>query len=49
MGKAMGLRGALASGSEAELSGLLRDCFGLSDAPLATALATIKQLAPPRS
>jgi hypothetical protein len=42
MGKAMGLRGALASGSETELAALLRDCFGLGDAPLATAVATLK-------
>jgi hypothetical protein len=41
MGKAMGLRAALASGSEAELSQLLRDCFGLADAPLATAIQTL--------
>jgi hypothetical protein len=42
MGKAMGLRTAMASGSEAEISALLRDCFGLADAPLATAVATLK-------
>jgi hypothetical protein len=42
MGKAMGLRTALASGSDAELTALLVDCFGLTDAPLATALATLK-------
>jgi hypothetical protein len=41
MGKAMGLRTALASGSETEITTLLRDCFGLADAPLATALATL--------
>lgn len=41
MGKAMGLRTAVASGSEAEIGELLRDCFGLADAPLATAIATL--------
>jgi hypothetical protein len=41
MGKAMGLRTAVASGSEAEIGALLRDCFGLADAPLATAIATL--------
>ena len=42
MGKAMGLRGALASGSDTEIAALLVDCFGLAGAPLATALATLK-------
>ena len=42
MGKAMGLRTALAGGSDAEIAALLVDCFGLADAPLATALATLK-------
>jgi len=42
MGKAMGLRTAMASGSDAEIGALLRDCFGLADAPLATAIATLK-------
>ena len=41
MGKAMGLRTAVAGGSEAEIGALLRDCFGLADAPLATAIATL--------
>jgi hypothetical protein len=41
MGKAMGLRTAVSSGSEAEISELLRDCFGLADESLATAVATI--------
>ena len=41
MGKAMGLRTAVSSGSEAEIGALLRDCFGLTDAPLATAVATL--------
>src|SRR5215212_1236465 len=42
MGKAMGLRTAVASGSDAEISALLQDCFGLADAPLATAVATLR-------
>jgi hypothetical protein len=42
MGKAMGLRTVLASGSDAELAALLGECFGLADQPLATALATLK-------
>jgi hypothetical protein len=42
MGKAMGLRTALASGSDAEIAALLGECFGLADAPLATALTTLK-------
>ncbi|HEX4418810.1 MAG TPA: hypothetical protein VH165_12955 [Kofleriaceae bacterium] len=41
MGKAMGLRTAVAGGSEPEIAALLRDCFGLADAPLATAVATL--------
>lgn len=43
MGKAMGLRAAVSSGSEAEIGALLHDCFGLLDAPLATAIATVKR------
>ena len=43
MGKAMGLRNALAGGSDVEIGALLRDCFGLADAPLATAIATLKK------
>ena len=41
MGKAMGLRTAVSSGSEAEIGALLRDCFGITGAPLATAVATL--------
>jgi hypothetical protein len=41
MGKAMGLRTAVASGSDAEIGPLLRDCFGLAEAKLATAIATL--------
>ena len=43
LAKAMGLRTAIASGSDAEISALLRDCFGLADASLATAIATLKR------
>lgn len=43
MGKAMGLRAAVSSGSEAEIGALLHDCFGLADASLATAIATLKR------
>jgi hypothetical protein len=41
MAKAMGLRTALAGGSDEEIGALLRDCFGLDDAALATALAAL--------
>jgi hypothetical protein len=41
MGKAMGLRTAVSSGSEAEIGALLHDCFGLVDAQLATAIAAL--------
>lgn len=43
MGKAMGLRAAVSSGSEAEIGALLHDCFGLADAALATAVATLQR------
>lgn len=42
MGKAMGLRTAVAGGSDADLAALLRDCFGLDDPALATAVATLR-------
>jgi hypothetical protein len=42
MAKAMGLRTAIAGGSDTEVEALLRDCFGLVDAPLATAVATLR-------
>ena len=41
MGKAMGLRTAVASGDEAAISALLRDCFGLDDAQAATGVAAL--------
>lgn len=43
MGKAMGLRAAVTGGSEADVAALLRDCFGLADAPLATAVAALRR------
>lgn len=43
MGKAMGLRGAVASGAESEIAPLLRDCFGLADAALATATQALRK------
>jgi hypothetical protein len=43
MAKAMGLRTAIAGGSDAEIGGLLRDCFGLADAPLAGAIAALRR------
>jgi hypothetical protein len=43
MGKAMGLRTATAGGSDTEIGALLHDCFGLTDAPLATAVATLRR------
>jgi hypothetical protein len=43
MGKAMGLRTAVTTGSEAEIGALLRDCFGLDGAPLATAIAAVQR------
>lgn len=42
MPKAMGLRTALASGSDDEIRGLLADCFGLDEAGQATGLATLR-------
>jgi hypothetical protein len=41
MGKAMGLRTAVASGSAAEIAGVLTECFGLTDPALATATRTL--------
>ena len=43
MGKAMGLRTAVAGGSAAEIGALLHDCFGLAGAPQATAVATLQR------
>lgn len=43
MAKAMGLRTALASGTDDEISQLLRDCFDLEEPALAGALATLRR------
>jgi len=43
MGKAMGLRTALASGSDGEIGALLGDCFGLADGPLDAAITTLRR------
>jgi hypothetical protein len=42
MMKAMGLRTAVTSGSDAEMSGLLTDCFGLSGDELAGAVSALR-------
>ena len=42
MPKAMGLRTAVTSGSDAESSGLLADCFGLHGAAASSALAALR-------
>ena len=42
MGKAMGLRTAVTSGSDAEIGVLLTDCFGLTEPALAQAIATLR-------
>jgi len=42
MGKAMGLRTAVTSGSDAEISALLADCFGLAQPAIAPALAALR-------
>jgi hypothetical protein len=43
MGKAMGLRTATASGSDAEIGALLGECFGLEGGALDTAVAALKR------
>jgi hypothetical protein len=43
MGKAMGLRTAVTSGSPDDIAALLRDCFGLDGAALATAATTVSR------
>lgn len=42
MGKAMGLRTAVATGSDAEIGGLLADCFGLVEPARAAAVAALR-------
>jgi hypothetical protein len=41
MGKAMGLRTAVTSGSRDEIAPLLRDCFGLDGGALETGVTTL--------
>lgn len=43
MGKAMGLRTAVASGSVDDIAATLRDCFGLTEPSLSTAVAALRQ------
>lgn len=42
MGKAMGLRTAVASGSDEEVAALLADCFGLAGPALAGAVRALR-------
>ena len=42
MMKAMGLRTAVTSGTDAELATLLKDCFDLSPSSIPTAVATLR-------
>ena len=42
MGKAMGLRTAVSSGTDAAIAALLADCFGLAEPALATAVRTLR-------
>jgi hypothetical protein len=46
MGKAMGLRTAVASGSDAEVAALLAECFGLVEPTLGRAVAAVRGSAP---
>ncbi len=46
MGKAMGLRTAVTTGSDQEVGALLRDCFGLQDDAVAPAVASLRKLYP---
>lgn len=49
MGKAMGLRTAVASGSDAEISALLAECFGLTEPALTPAVGALRtSVAEPR-
>ena len=43
MGKAMGLRTAVASGSDADIGALLGECFGLAGGSLDTAVAALRR------
>ena len=46
MGKAMGLRAAVSGGTDADIGALLNDCFGLADASVAPAVATLRKRYP---
>jgi hypothetical protein len=46
MSMAMGLRTAVTSGSDAEIGTLLGDCFGLTDAAIPAAIATLRKQYP---
>jgi len=46
MGKAMGLRTAVTSGSDGEIAALLGDCFGLTGAAKDGAVATLRKQYP---
>ncbi|MBL0220604.1 MAG: hypothetical protein IPQ07_42900 [Myxococcales bacterium] len=46
MGKAMGLRTAVTTGTDAEIGGLLVECFGLPAAAVSGAVATLRQTYP---
>jgi hypothetical protein len=46
MGKAMGLRTAVTSGSDAEISALLAECFGLEEPARARAVAALREQYP---
>lgn len=46
MTKAMGLRSAVTGGTDEEIARLLADCFGLSGAAVAPAVATLRKKYP---
>jgi hypothetical protein len=46
MGKAMGLRTAVTSGSDAEIAALLGDCFAIKGDAVAPAVATLRKKYP---
>lgn len=46
MQKAMGLRTAVTTGSDAEIGALLEDCFGLDEATRATSVAALRERYP---
>lgn len=46
MGKAMGLRTAVTTGTDEQISALLVDCFGLGEGTLGPAVASLRKLYP---